>query len=448
MTPNILLIEDNPDITNVVKYDLEQAGYQVMTAEDGASGLTSARENKPDLVILDLGLPDFSGEEVARRLRATSNVPVIILTAMDAVEQKVSLLRAGANDYIVKPFYPEELLARVEVQLRAQPGSGEDTVPEPSVSRELSFPNPLPVHLQSSDQPHWLSLLAAALTHTTSGISITANTDEHPVVYCNPAFERLTGYTSSEIVGQSWRVLQGEHTDPDALAGIYEAIEAGKPTDLVLLNYRKDGSSFWSALNIGPIRNEENAVTHFIGVHTDVTDRVNTQRELEHRAYTDILTGLANRTQFMMELKQEAAQPESQGLFALAFIDLDGFKAINDCFGHEAGDELLRQVAQRLRGVVRNVDLAARLAGDEFVLLLRHVDSDAALELIAQRTLAAFQPAFELEAFSVTVHASVGLVRHRPGESAVQMLSRADQAMYQTKRQGKNDFTLDLTTLG
>ncbi|WP_229780807.1 GGDEF domain-containing protein [Deinococcus malanensis] len=334
------------------------------------------------------------------------------------------------------------------MQLRAQPGSGGDPGPVPSPSAETSFASPLPAHLQFSDQPHWLSLLAAALTHTTSGISITANTEDHPVVYCNPAFERLTGYSAAEIVGQSWQVLQGEATDPEALARVYEAIDSGMPTDLIMLNYRRDGSSFWNALNLGPIRNEDNAVTHFIGVHTDVTDRVNTQRELEQRAYTDILTGLANRAQFMRELEQEAVSPESQGHFALGFIDLDGFKAINDRLGHEAGDELLRQVAQRLRGVVRNVDLAARLAGDEFVLLLRHVESDSALELIAQRTLAAFEPAFELETSSVTVRASLGLVRHRAGESAAQLLSRADQAMYQTKRRGKNDFTLDLTTLG
>lgn len=116
----ILLIEDNPDITRVVQYELEQAGYNVLTAPDGLSGLTCAREQSPDLVILDLGLPDFDGVEVARRLRKTSTVPIVILTAMDEVDRKVNLLEAGADDYMTKPFHAEELIARVRVRLRHQ----------------------------------------------------------------------------------------------------------------------------------------------------------------------------------------------------------------------------------------------------------------------------------------------------------------------------------------
>ncbi|MFN8509315.1 MAG: response regulator transcription factor [Deinococcaceae bacterium] len=116
----ILVIEDNPDISRVVQYELEQAGYKVLCAPDGVGGLTLAREYNPDLVILDLGLPDFDGAEIARRLRKTSSVPIIILTALDAIERKVSLLEAGADDYLTKPFHPEELVARAKVQLRHQ----------------------------------------------------------------------------------------------------------------------------------------------------------------------------------------------------------------------------------------------------------------------------------------------------------------------------------------
>ncbi|WP_261663084.1 response regulator transcription factor [Deinococcus sp. Marseille-Q6407] len=116
----ILVIEDNPDISRVVQYELEQAGFEALTAADGISGLTLAREEHPDLVILDLGLPDLDGAEVTRRLRKNSSMPIIILTAMDALDRKVALLEAGADDYLTKPFYPEELVARVKVQLRHQ----------------------------------------------------------------------------------------------------------------------------------------------------------------------------------------------------------------------------------------------------------------------------------------------------------------------------------------
>lgn len=120
MEQRILVIEDNPDISRVVQYELEQAGFEALTAADGISGLTLAREEHPDLVILDLGLPDLDGAEVTRRLRKNSSMPIIILTAMDALDRKVALLEAGADDYLTKPFYPEELVARVKVQLRHQ----------------------------------------------------------------------------------------------------------------------------------------------------------------------------------------------------------------------------------------------------------------------------------------------------------------------------------------
>lgn len=120
MEQRILVIEDNPDISRVVQYELEQAGFEVLAASDGISGLSQAREEHPDLVVLDLGLPDLDGAEVARRLRKSSSIPIIILTAMDALDRKLVLLEAGANDYMTKPFYPEELVARVRVQLRHQ----------------------------------------------------------------------------------------------------------------------------------------------------------------------------------------------------------------------------------------------------------------------------------------------------------------------------------------
>ncbi|MGQ9692801.1 MAG: response regulator transcription factor [Thermaceae bacterium] len=119
----ILLIEDDPGIAELLRLELGEAGFSVEWAENGMRGLVQLREKRPDLVILDLGLPDLDGAEVARRIRATSDIPILVLTAQDAVDRKVSLLLEGADDYIVKPFHPKELLARVQVQLRNKEGS-------------------------------------------------------------------------------------------------------------------------------------------------------------------------------------------------------------------------------------------------------------------------------------------------------------------------------------
>ncbi|MER3451135.1 MAG: DNA-binding response regulator [Thermus sp.] len=119
----ILLIEDDPGIAELLSLELKEAGFQVDWAETGMRGLVRLREARPDLVILDLGLPDLDGAEVARRIRATSDIPILVLTAQDAVDRKVSLLLEGADDYLVKPFHPQELLARIQVQLRNKQGS-------------------------------------------------------------------------------------------------------------------------------------------------------------------------------------------------------------------------------------------------------------------------------------------------------------------------------------
>lgn len=144
----ILLIEDNPDIVQVVQYELQQADHQVMVALDGLSGLRRVRETNPDLVILELELPDMDGSDVVHQIRTTSNVPILVLTAVDAVNRKVALLEAGANDYVTKPFHPQELLARVRVQLR-QPQEQEVT----SLGALQIFPHRRQVQYNAKEVP-------------------------------------------------------------------------------------------------------------------------------------------------------------------------------------------------------------------------------------------------------------------------------------------------------
>ena len=301
---------------------------------------------------------------------------------------------------------------------------------------------PDPASPDPRDETSWLRLLALALDSATNGIVIASNTPDLPIVYCNPAFEQLTGYPEAEILGRNCRFLQGQETDPKAREQMRAAFAAHQPIDLVILNYHKDGTPFWNALNIGPLRHEEGQVTHFIGVQTDVTERVHTQRQLEEQALTDALTGLPNRAHFLRELERAATDPAAQGGFAVGFIDLNGFKAINDTLGHEAGDALLIQVGERLKRAVRGVDLVARLAGDEFVMLLRGVETDEALDIVARRTLEAFQTAFVLQGGPVLMRASLGFVRHAPDETFTAMLARADELMYSAKRGGKNSFVI------
>ena len=145
-SPNqhIVVVEDDSDISRLLKLELEEAGYTVATFDTGMRGLAAVREEKPDLVILDLGLPDLSGAEIARRIRQTGDTPIIILTAADDVTTKVEMLNAGADDYLAKPFHAQELIARVGVQLRKRNGQAARTIGDLSidaVKRQVMWEN-------------------------------------------------------------------------------------------------------------------------------------------------------------------------------------------------------------------------------------------------------------------------------------------------------------------
>ncbi|UBV44708.1 diguanylate cyclase (plasmid) [Deinococcus taeanensis] len=291
------------------------------------------------------------------------------------------------------------------------------------------------------DQHELPDVLMRAVQAATNGIVITRSEGDLSIVYCNPAFEQLTGYASSEILGRNCRFLQGKDTDLDTRAHLRRAVNAGEAADVILLNYRKDGTPFWNALNLAPIRDAQGRLTHYVGIQTDVTQRIELQRSLEEQVYTDDLTGLRNRAHFMQALHAAVRGLETGALFAVGFADLDDFKAVNDAFGHEAGDELLREVGRRLRQCVRKGDVVARLAGDEFVVLIRTIE-DHTLDTLAPRLLQALERPVHIQNVQVRVQASLGFILPAPGLSADEVLAAADQAMYDAKRAGKHTFVI------
>jgi diguanylate cyclase (GGDEF)-like protein/PAS domain S-box-containing protein len=264
-----------------------------------------------------------------------------------------------------------------------------------------------------------ITLRDRALAAATSGVTIADAGPDHPIVYVNPAFERMTGYRAAEILGTNCRVLQGEGTDPAAAAELRDALREHREAKVTLRNYRRDGTAFWNEVHLSPVRDEDGTVVHYIGVQHDVTARVEAEAELRRLATRDPLTGLPNRAA-LQRLAQDAIAAGEQ--VALLFADLDGFKRVNDALGHDAGDALLCDVAARLAEAAGADALVARHAGDEFAVLLR----DAG-ELVARRALAAVEAAVP--------EASVGFALfpdHAAEFSA--LLRRADAAMYARKQ--------------
>ncbi len=290
-----------------------------------------------------------------------------------------------------------------------------------------------------------LRLRDRAIESSVNAICITDNrASDNPIVYVNPAFERITGYPSAEALGRNARFLQGTDIAQPELITIRAAIHDGRPCHVVLRNYRKDGSMYWNELNIAPVRDEAGAVTHYIGVHSDITGAKQHQDELAHQANHDALTGLPNRNLLWDRIGHACARAQRFGNVAtVAFLDLDNFKLVNDSLGHSRGDQLLRAVATRLESSLRAMDTVARLGGDEFVLVLSDQQSEQWVSAEMKRIIDAFSEPFSVEGRDVFITASIGVALYpQDSKDAETLLKSAELAMYRAKDSGRNTYQL------
>jgi diguanylate cyclase (GGDEF)-like protein len=273
------------------------------------------------------------------------------------------------------------------------------------------------------------------------------------IVSVNASANRILGLASSDVVGGSPRDLTGQtptfrvlHDDgslmtPDSSFAL-EALRTGKPRRDVIVCIETGAGETWVSLNIQPLLRPDEEAPHGVVVSmSDITERRRAERELEHLAYHDRLTGLPNRTLLEEHLSVALARAgrHEHGV-ALLFLDLDDFKLVNDGFGHAAGDQLLRDVATRLQAVTRATDLLARQGGDEFLLLVTDLgdDADELAASVAAKLESALQAPFSLAGTELDVRASIGVsIYPRDAEDAEALMRHADAAMYQAKNAGR-----------
>jgi diguanylate cyclase (GGDEF)-like protein/PAS domain S-box-containing protein len=288
-----------------------------------------------------------------------------------------------------------------------------------------------------------LLLREQALASTNNGVMISrAADDDHSILYINPAFERITGYGTDDAVGRIGRFLVRDDLAQSGLDEIRAALRERRPGHAILRNYRKDGTMFWNELFIAPISDaSQDGATHFVSVINDISDRIRYQEALEHQATHDSLTGLANRSLLNDRISQAiAVAKRSNRQVAVAMLDLDHFKHINDAYGHSAGDMLLREIASRLHRCVRETDTVARLGGDEFVIVLTDLAQPEDADRVADKIVDALVSPIQLEDREVYVGASIGLALYpRDGEYGEILLRNADIAMYRVKEHGRNN---------
>jgi diguanylate cyclase (GGDEF)-like protein/PAS domain S-box-containing protein len=283
-----------------------------------------------------------------------------------------------------------------------------------------------------------LTLLARVYEHAREGIMVTDVNGR--IVDVNPSFCAITGYARDEVLGETPRVLRSKKHDAAFYAAMWQEISGKGYWQGEILNRRKSGDVYPELLSISRIDGAEGGATHYVAIFTDITEIKNASAQLEHLAYHDVLTHLPNRRLLSDRLAVAMAQARrGGGLLGVAYLDLDGFKPVNDQHGHGCGDRVLIEIAGRLQQAVRGGDSVARFGGDEFVLLLNKLASRAECESILDRLLRDVAVPLTLDGGRMRITVSVGVTLYPDDDAdADTLLRHADHALYLAKEGGRN----------
>lgn len=294
--------------------------------------------------------------------------------------------------------------------------------------------------MEAAVQQERLSLLETALESTGNAAFICDSSGS--ILWANAAFGRLTGYAPGEVIERKPSFLNSGAHEPAFYAALWAAILAGHVWRGEVINARRDGSRFTTRQTITPLRDPEGRISHFVSILEDVSAQKAAQEQIAHLANYDALTDLPNRRLFFDRLGQSLALAQRAGQpCALLFLDLDRFKEVNDRYGHEAGDQLLKAVAERLRGLVRESDTLARLGGDEFTAILSGVGGRDDCARVAEKIIATVSRPYRLAACEASIGVTVGIALFPDDASdSGGLVSAADLAMYAAKTAGRGTF--------
>ncbi|TWI58677.1 response regulator receiver modulated diguanylate cyclase/phosphodiesterase with PAS/PAC sensor(s) [Pseudomonas duriflava] len=288
-----------------------------------------------------------------------------------------------------------------------------------------------------------LRLLQRSVESSYNGVAIAdAQLPDLPLIYVNSAFERLTGYSAHEVLGKNCRFLQGSEHEQASLETIRAGLAQQREVRQVLRNYRKDGTLFWNDIFISPIFNDKGELTHFIGVQSDITEQRRYEEELSYNASHDALTGLPNRALLEDRLRQGCQISQRYGRsLAVMYIDLDGFKPINDLYGHDLGDQILVEVAQRMGEQVRPGDTVARMGSDEFIVLLPDLAREEDALQVAERLITDIARPYHVQDIELHITASIGITLSDGRiDQPNQLIQQADRALNKAKQEGRNNY--------
>lgn len=410
--PLLLLVDDMPANLHVLAAALK-ADYRLKTATSGPAALDLvARSDRPELILLDVMMPGMSGLEVLRHLRAdhvTRDIPVIFVSADTSEQSQLDGLEGGADDYLTKPVVSTVLRARVKNLLARK-----------RTERQLRL---------------------AAHVFDYSGEAILITDRDNLIIEVNPAFTRLTGYVIDEVRGHNPRMLSSGRTSLEEYQVMWRALTEHGMWQGEMWDRHKGGEIYPKLMTISTVKNVRGEIDYHIASFSDIREQKAAEERIRHIAHHDALTGLPNRLHLSIALEQVLADALRKSTeIAIMFIDMDRFKLINDTLGHHVGDQLLIEVAQRLRTCVRESDIVARLGGDEFVVAVTGITEDLAATSVASKLLHALSEPYQITGHTLHSSPSIGIsLFPHDGRDPVTLMKNADAAMYHAKEQGRNN---------
>ncbi len=431
MGPNmhkLLIVDDEARNRAAIRRLLRQEGYLLSEAQNGAQALELVSESLPDLIILDIIMPGISGYEVCRKLKSeteTADIMILMLSGKNDLGDRLEGYAAGVDDFIMKPYEPEELQARVKILLRLK-----------QTQKELQFEmikrREVAEALRTSEEKY-----RTIVENMAEGYY---EADLHGgFTFFNNSICRMTGYSRTELLllkGMDLIHQADKRAIFRAFAGVYFS---GVPQPAVgFAVLRKDGSIRQIETSITLIKTNSGDLLGFRGVTRDVDERKKYEERLIYTAYHDALTGLKNRKGFYEKLENVLLNARRyQGEVALFFIDIDKFKQVNDTLGHQVGDELLKEIAIRLKECLRETDFISRIGGDEFTIIL---DSPGLVspKAVAKRIVHTISRPYNLlDRVIDYISASIGIsLFPRDALDMTDFVKNADTAMYAAKKTG------------
>lgn len=440
------MVDDLPANLRTLSHLLKNQGYQVTSVADGEIALEVIQSELPDLILLDVMLPVIDGYKVCRILKTnskTSHIPVIFLSGLDSEYDKLQAFKVGAIDYITKPFFVEEVIARIETQLNCFQKQRElEKIIEEQVKERL---------LAEEKLNQSRALLSSVLNSSADGVAAfqsirdsTGQIIDFRWLVVNPVAAMMVGKTSDSLLNQPLY----EYHPGYVFDGLFDLFLQVVESCIVLeKEHYCDSGQFQEWFHIVAVKLGDGFAMTF----RDITERKNMEialkkanRELKHQANVDSLTQIANRRYFDEYLAQEWARcAREQQELAVILCDVDHFKAYNDTYGHQAGDECLIKVAQGMKFIIKRPgDLVFRYGGEEFAFILPNTDKEGALALAEsiRQKIKLLKIAHDRSTVSnyVTLSLGVACIIPHPSSSPESLIANADLALYEAKSSGRD----------